>query len=242
MMWFPAPPSFQDPLWQGPLSPASVEEAVAAGVGSGDFGSPFDNPPVVSIGRPEAVSLAGAFPPKDLSPFVRAQFRAYDFYLVRLACSLRPAQHGAQIDRARFLVLLLRGKDGQQPVAFDAHPIAVTQKVQRDVKVSLSPSLKLEEVEASLGQIENSFSYSELHPLVTMLGIGEVLTEWEYRAARGIRLQGTKLMHLVVKAPKGMQPGEAVLRMIAYVKGSPFPLIARTEEVMADPLFVRLWD
>lgn len=41
---------------------------------------------------------------------------------------------------------------------------------------------------------------------------------WDYVEARGIRVQGSKWMHLLLKAPKGTQPIRASLDLAADVK------------------------
>ncbi len=74
---------------------------------------------------------------------LRAKLEEADFHLVRLGCSFRPHRDDNQVEWARFLVRLLPDHAGRQPLAFDLHPLMVTQEVRRNVRVSLSPSLNL---------------------------------------------------------------------------------------------------
>jgi len=122
------------------------------------------------------------------------------------------------------------------------HPREVYQEVKRQQKYSLSPSLNFQAVEVGAGGLEAGIEYSELQPLISASGIGEYeFITWDYEEPRGIRLQGAKVMHLVVKAPKGMSTGEATIDLSADVNtlGILSAVLIRRQE--ATPLQVRLW-
>ncbi len=133
----------------------------------------------------------------------RALLNEADFYLVRLGCSFRARRDQVQVEWARFLATLLPGEDGRQPIAFDLHPLMIASEARRNVKVSLSPALKFSEVEASLGSLEFGLEYPDLQPIVSASGVGEANPSWDYETAHGQRIQGSKWMHILVKAPKG---------------------------------------
>jgi hypothetical protein len=83
------------------------------------------------------------------------------------------------------------------------------------VKVTLSPTIKFHEVEASAGSAEFGFEYTELQPVVSGSGAGEAEPSWDYEALPGLRLHGSKWMHLLVSAPKAMRTASATLTLSA---------------------------
>jgi len=249
-MWLQVPEAMENVLWQGPLEPATeeaVERLSREWVERGDKADPRDeirDLPVVSIGHPEVWLLAQLYPPEKMPPMLRAKLEEADFYLARLACSFRPRRDELEIEWARFLAHLVPDDTGQQPVAFDLHPLQVTQEIRRNVKVSLSPTVKFMELEAAVGGVEFGFEYPELQPLVTAAGAGEVTGSWDYEEAKGMRVQGIKWMHLLVKTPKGMTSGKAVLDLAAdvTVRGSRLAVLAFRDRKKAEAhLTVRLW-
>lgn len=249
-MWLQVPKDIRKVMWEAPLEPATaeaVERLSREWMGRGleaDVGHAIRDLPVVSIGQPEVWQLAEVYPPEKMPPTLRAKLDEGDFYLVRLACSFRPGPNGVKIEFARFLAHLVRDHSGQQPVAFDLHPLNVTQEVRRNVKVSLSPTLKFMEVEAGVGGLEFGFEYPELQPVVSAAGAGEADPSWDYEEAKGLRIQGGKWMHLLLKAPKGMASGRALLDMTAdvRVRGSLLPvLVRRDRKELEANLTARLW-
>src|SRR5690606_1944150 len=138
---------------------------------------------------------------------LRAKLDESDFYLIRFSCSFRPVQNEKKIEWARFIVQLYPGEDGQ-PIAFDMHPVMVSQEVKHNVKLTLSPTIKFQELGlgASLAGIDFGLEYLELHPIISAAGIGEGLGSWDYEEARGSKIQGSKYMHMLLKVPKRMKP------------------------------------
>ncbi len=120
----------------------------------------------------------------------------------------------------------------------------MVQEVKRQIKVTLSPSLKFRELEANLGSAEFGFEYTELIPLVSAAIGASFDPSWDYRAGPGQEVQGTKWMHLLVKAPKGMTSGRAFLELEAdvLVRGVRLPVVFwRQQEQAAEQLTVSLW-
>jgi hypothetical protein len=116
-------------------------------------------------------------------------------------------------------------------------------KKKRNVNVTLGPTLKFQEVEAGLGNVGFGLQYVVLEPVISAAGVGETEPSWDYQAAPGMDLTGSKWMHLLVKAPKEMETGAARLDLAADLVKDRFriPLVARPKPTMADPLTVRLW-
>ncbi len=170
------------------------------------------NMPVVTIGQPETWPLQDLYPPEKLPRAIQTKLSQDDFYLVRLSCSFRPVHEESRVEWARFRAALLpHSSTGAQPIALDLYPQQVMQEVKRQIKVALSPSLKFQELEASFGSVEFGLEYTELIPLVSATIGASFDPSWDYRAGPGQEVQGTKWMHLLVKAPKGMTSGRALL-------------------------------
>lgn len=250
-MWLRVPDAIEHVLWEEqPLEPATEEaverlsrELAVRGL-ERDVRDDIRDLPVVSIGQPEVWPLAEVYPPEKMPSTLRAKLEEADFYLARLACSFRPRRDDVEVEWARFLVHLVPDDAGLQPIAFDLHPLQVTQEVRRSVKVSLSPTLKFMEIEAGVGGGEFGFEYPELQPLVSAMGAGEAKPSWDYEEAKGVRVQGSKWMHLLAKAPKGMASGKAVLDIAAdvTVRGLRLPvLVLRSRQEAEARLTARLW-
>ena len=111
--------------------------------------------PILSIGLPETWDLSALYPPDKLPQWLRAKLDESDFYIVRFSCSFRPVPNEKKIEWARFIVQLYPGEEGQ-PIAFDLHPLMVAQEIKHNVKVTLSPTIKFQELGlgASLGGID----------------------------------------------------------------------------------------
>jgi hypothetical protein len=200
--------------------------------------------PAVSIGQPEVWHLPDLYPPQKMPRLMQAQLQAADFYLIRLFCSFRPAPR-SRVGWARFHVVLLPDSLGRQPLAYDISPLEITKEVKRQLKFTLAPMLKFQAVEAEVGSLEFGLEYPELQPIIVGAGVGEAIPTWDYQTATGMAsIQGTKWMHLLIKAPKGMPAATAQLAVTAqlYVESitSWIPVVAGPAE-QGTRLDVRLW-
>jgi hypothetical protein len=117
--------------------------------------------------------------------------------------------------------------------------------VRHSLKVTFSPLLKFQELEASVGRAEFGFEYTEQVPLISgTLGTSFDPT-WSYDAGRKREVEGTKEMYLLIKAPKGLANAQAQLELDAdvLVRGTVIAArLWRKQEQAADPLTVSLWD
>jgi len=225
-MWLKTPEKIDKFLWDAPLEPASKEvvnrvarEWVARGI-SHKREEIVDNLPMVSIGEPETWELTELYSPGGVPLALKSKLDESDFYLLRFACSFRsdPEHREIKIQWARFTIKIHPNDMGQQPIAFDLHPLMFNQEVKRNIKVTLGPLLKFQEIEGSLGGIDFGLEYAELQPIISACGIGESQPSWDYEAAKGIKIQGSKFMHLLLKVPKYMRPVEATLDLVADVE------------------------
>jgi hypothetical protein len=185
------------------------------------------------------------YPPKKLPRLMRTMLNQFDFHLVFLSCSFRPRNDESCIKWARFRVTLLPDSAaGVQPIAFDLYPRQVVQEVKRQIKVTFSPLLKFQELEARVGSAEFGFEDIEQIPLISgTLGSG-FDPIWSYEAGRKRGIEGERRMYLLVKAPKGLASAQAHLELEAdvLVRGTVVAArLWRKQEQAADPLTVSLW-
>jgi len=248
-MWLQVPETIEKVLWEETLQPATEDAVERMEREWADRGikenvrDAIRDLPIISIGEPEVWTLPEVYPPDKMPHPLRAKLDEADFYLARFPCSFRPVRKESQVEWARFIVRLLPDDTAHQPIAFDLHPLMVTQEVKRNVKVSLSPSLKFLEVEGKIGDIKFGFEYPELQPIISATGAGEAKPSWDYEEAKGITVQGSKWMHLLVKAPKGMETIRGILDLAAdvRVRDSRLPVLAiRHKEQARERLTVRL--
>jgi hypothetical protein len=248
-MWLPVPDNGRDVLWEGPLQPEeqSVDRLQRSRPGGESQVDPQDlarNLPVVSIGQPETWPLGSVYEFDKMPPLLRTKANEADFYLIRLACSFRPLRRETRIEWARFVIALHPDREGHQPIAEDLHPNEVDQEVQHRTKVTLSPSLKFQSVEASLGSVEFGFEYPELQPRIVAAGHSSTKASWDYSEAAGVAVHGGKWMHLLVKSPKGMPCADADIHLVADVavrEGLIRAFVKNKPTDMRDQLAVRLW-
>lgn len=222
-MWLAVPETIEHVLYEGSLEPATpagmerlTRELKARGPGAQVRAG--EDLPVVSIGQPEVWPLAQVYPPDKMPKVLCAALKKADFYLVRFACSFRMRKKRVEVEWARFTARLAAPGAQDPAIAFDLHPLRVTQEVKHDVRVTLGPTLKFQEIEAGAGQAAFGLSYTELQPLISANGVGEERPSWDYESVRGVMVQGSKFMHALVKAPKGATRIQATLDLSADVK------------------------
>jgi hypothetical protein len=250
-MWLTTPDTIEQILVERQLEPASdeaLEQSARDWQSCGVKLAPREalrSMPVVSIGQPETWPLQELYPPRRLPRPIRTKLSQADFYLVRLSCSFRPVHEESRVEWARFRAALLpHSSTGAQPIAFDLYPQQVMQEVKRQVKVTLSPLLKFQELEASLGSAEFGFEYTEQVPLISATPGAGLDPSWDYGAGPKREVLGTKWMYLLIKAPKGLTSGRALLDLEAdiLVRGVRLPVIFwRQQEQAAEQLTVSLW-
>ncbi len=250
-MWLTTPETIEHILIERPLEPVSDDILDQSARGWQNWGASFTpdtvlrTMPVVSIGQAETWTLQDFYSPGKLPRPIQTKLNQADFYLVRLSCSFRPVHQESRVEWARFRAALLpHSSTGAQPIAFDLYPQQVVQEVKHQIKVTLSPLLKFHVLETGLGSAEFGFEYTELIPLVSAAVGAGFDPSWDYRAGPGQAVQGTKWMYLLVKAPKGMTSGRALLDLEAdvLVGGVPLPVIFwRQQEQAAAQLTISLW-
>lgn len=248
-MWIRTPDRIENVLWEGALVPATdhAVEALARNWEQrglkGDPKKMLADAEILTIGQPDTWRISDFYKPGTMPYPMQAKLAEADFYAVRLACSFRVKRKEVNVEWARFIVRLLPDENGRQPIAFDLHPLMVTQDIKRSIKVSLSPALKFQQLEAEPGGAEWGWEYTELQAIISAAGGSEPEASWDYSIAEGVStVQGTKWMHMLVKAPKSMAKAKVTLDLAAdlRVRGGLLPkLFPRKGE--AEPLTATLW-
>jgi hypothetical protein len=250
-MWLTTPETIEHILVERQLEPVSddaLDQSARDWQSRGVNLAPREvlrNMPVVSIGQSETWTLQDFYSPSRLPRPIRTKLSQADFYLVRLSCSFRPLHEESRVEWARFRAALLpHPSTGVQPMAFDLYPQQVVQEVKRQVKVTLSPLLKFQELETSLGSVEFGFEYTEQVPLISAAVGAGFDPSWDYGAGPKREVLGTKWMYLLIKAPKGLTSGQALLNLEAdvLVRGVRLPVVFwHRQEQAAEQLTVSLW-
>lgn len=253
-MWLTSSNPIQEILAEGPLelrSDDDLNRAVRAGKSEGKPLTPDEVNrlmPVVEISTPHAHTLRDWCGPAGIPRFLQSQTRKADFYVVDLACSFYTKSEEGWIDWARFTVEINPDEQlpvHQRPCTIDLYPMEITQKVERAVHVTLNPQFKFQIVEVSAGNAEFGIKYEEQIPTVSgLIGTG-LKSMWNYDSAKGrYRIQGTKPMYLLVKAPKRFPCANIRLKLEAdiVVGNTRVPAVfrrRRKQEVV--PLTADLW-
>ena len=247
-MWLTTPDTIENSLIECQLEPVIDDPFERSTPNRGEqlaLQVTLRNMPMVSIGKPKSWLLQDLYPSKKLPRLIQTQLSLADFYLVRLSCSFRPVHKENRVEWARFCVNLLPDPStGAQPIASALYPEQLVQEVKHQIKVTLSPSLKFQELEASIGSAEFGFEYTELIPLVSGAVGTSFDPSWDYAARPGQDVQGTRWMHLLIEAPKGMTSGRALLELDADIqtKNGLLPAtIWRKREQESAQLTVNLW-
>ncbi|MPM59318.1 hypothetical protein SDC9_106158 [bioreactor metagenome] len=200
------------------------------------------NLPIISIGKPESWEITSLYGPEKIPTAIQSKLKDSDFYLVRLCCSFRSSKNENSVDWARFVINLHSDAQRRQPIAYDLYPMMITNEVTKNVKLTLSPTLKFKEIEGNIGSIEFGLEYMEIQPIISAAGVNESMPNWDYKKVLGAGIQGSKFMYMLMEAPKGMKPIKASLYLQANVKIQDhiFPFIVGMDEKGTELLNVDL--
>ena len=169
----------------------------------------------VSFGLPMTRSLelllsdAGIKPPFE----IRLQQERYDFWLIRLVCSLHPAQGSTM----RWLEVKVELSDvpageltmidtADPPLVFDLSPENVSTPVTVERRASISPEIEFKSVSAAVGEVGLILKYQQLKPQIIAFGKRESAAYWRYTpGTEGNVPEGIKEMDLIVRRRKNTQ-------------------------------------
>jgi hypothetical protein len=168
----------------------------------------------ISFGAPAIYDLLallaanGAEVPYDL----RRERDRYEFWLLRLACTLHPSPGSAlswfdlqvALEEAAAGTGLDETDPADPPLAYDLYPSEVTDKVRVQHTARIAPRLEFEEVTASLGEDALTLRYQRLEPRITAFGKREQRAYWRFAPGAGHHVaEGIKEMDLIVRRRRG---------------------------------------
>jgi hypothetical protein len=182
--------------------------------------------PVVAIGWPETKNLArllGKDDLKKIDPFVRADMKKYDFFLVRLCSSFLPESEETVLHSARFIVVLKPNIQGQQPRVSAMYPLRVVDPMKKTSRMGLNASLQfiplVGTTPAVEGAIETGVEYTKLVPkMVAAFNFDQSGALWDFERTDADELRGVRYMYLLARAPVGSARLEARITLSAKVR------------------------
>lgn len=189
------PSGIDEVLWAGELESALEAKGIDEGRVRASFGKPHQWPQGQLLGAAWRPPLGGA-----------------RYVLVRLVFSLQTG--GRSVIKSAHFSLHLSAAQGT-PVVFDAYPQRQLQENSRPVKLALTPSLKLQEVEASLGGVETTIDFGVAVPVISSHGLSEPTFTWTYTAHPKHPLgEQSRAMFAVVEIPPGVASIDAHMDLI----------------------------
>jgi hypothetical protein len=158
----------------------------------------------IQIGEPQTRKLNKVYPSKEM-PTALLNESKYEYHQMDLVVSFPTGLDGIWVDQAELSVIFPPDKDGKQPIAIDMHPREVVHEVKRNAKLGLSPSLNMNGIQGGISGIEFGQDYSEQQPIITASGAQTSQPSWSLKSFRGVRIIGSKWMHLVLRVPKNQR-------------------------------------
>jgi hypothetical protein len=123
------------------------------------------------------------------------------------------------VEESRLSARLICAGTASDPVVFDLFPREVMEESKTDVKVTLEPSLKLREVEASVGSVEASIQIPKVEPTLTTSGIGGANPMWFYRKHRRHPIIGTRMVYAIIGYPSAAEQMTIHVGLTASIRG-----------------------
>ncbi len=212
-MWLTTPDTIEDILLEQQFEPLiDVDQPVVRKKRGAELPprEEIRDLPIAVIGQPRTWALQGLYSPNELP--AKSMTSNDDFYLVRFSCSFRPIDEEKWIKWARFRATLLPDElTNQRPTAFGLYPQEVYEEVPHKVKVTLSPSLKFQElVDANIGSVEFGFEYTELIPQITTSIGTSYDPSWDYRPGRGKKCKEQNGCIYLLALPRELKEDEYV--------------------------------
>jgi hypothetical protein len=137
--------------------------------------------------------------------------------LARFKFSLRP-ETSQRIQSAVFIVRLENTGGGRNPVAFDLFPLELKQTRNNALKLTIGPSLKFSEVEASLGSVETTLDASSAVPVIIADGLGEAAVRWTFQSQAHHPLSGSRVVYAIIELPADTPSVQVSLNLTARIK------------------------
>jgi hypothetical protein len=119
--------------------------------------------------------------------------------IVRFAASFR-ADPGTRVEWSRLSIEL--PEDGDSPlIAIDQYPADVLEEEERDIQLTLSPHLKLMQVDASLGSAATTIKVARVIPVISPWGGQESSFGWDLTSTDKHPISGVRHLYAVLQCP-----------------------------------------
>lgn len=215
-MHFVTPSAIEHVAWQGELVAPAV---TLSGKGPRSI--------VVTIGQPEvwpaAEALETVVGQKWTPPLGDA-----DFWLLRLACTLREPPGRPTLTEAQQRLHLRprnRRADRRTAYAFSLFPDRLSVEDKGEVSAQLGPELKFASgAGVSVGEIGATLQLRQVFPVIQSYGAGEPEAGWLFRAHEAYPLDGSQFAYAVLAARAGAGGIRASVELVATVQTQIGPL------------------
>ncbi len=210
-MHFVTPSEIKSVAWEGEL----VAPAVAMGGRS-------PRSVVAALGQPEIWPAAQALEIETGRKWTPPLGGA-DFWLLRLACTLRePEGRPALTSAEQRLFLRPRNAAAGENAAY-AHsllPLRLGVEDKSEINASLGPELKFSEFGLKVGEVGANIEYRKVFPAIQAYGLGQPSPWWKFRAHLAHPLAGSQYVYAVVAALDGAGGVRASVELVATVETS----------------------
>lgn len=209
-MRFVTPTEIESVAWEGEL----VAPAVAMHPKGG-------RAVVAALGHPEIWPAARALE-AEVGQKWTPPLGGADFWLLRLACTLRePAGRPALVSAEQRLFLRPRNPAASEGAAYaySLFPERLGIEDKAQVAAKLGPELKFTSgAGASLGEIGATVEYRKVYPVIQAYGAGGPAPWWAFQAHPAHPLAGSQFVYAVVAARAGAGGVRASVELIAAVE------------------------
>ena len=177
--------------------------------------------PVVTIGQPEIWPAAEALENQVGQKWTPPMGDA-DYWLVRLACTLRDPPGSPNITEASQM-LYLRPRNSQADenaaYAYSLYPDRLGVEDKGEYSISLGPELKFADGSGfSVGQLGTKIEYRQVFPAIQSYGAGEPNPYWIFRPHTAHPLEGSQFVYAVAVAQAGAGGIRASVELIVTVE------------------------
>jgi hypothetical protein len=158
--------------------------------------------PMVTLGKSEIWNVADAMESVIGKKWIPPRGNA-NYWLIRLACTLRDPEGIYRIEEARMSISLSpknKNANSDSAYAFSLHPDRLGVESKTEFSFKLSPELKFGETEAKAGEIGVDIEYRKVFPIIQSYGAGESEPSWTFRRHPTNPLDGSQFVYAVVVA------------------------------------------
>jgi len=175
--------------------------------------------PVVTLGRP-AIWPAGEALENEVGQKWTPPLGDADYWLVRLACTLRePPGRPRIVEATETLYLRPQEGNGGETYAYRLFPERGSVETKIEFSVKLDPELKFEGgLEVKPGEIGATIEYRRVYPVIQSYDAGQDAPYWVFRSHAAHPLDGTQFVYAVVVTKPAASVARAFVSLTATVE------------------------